>query len=118
MTQGVSGGTSSAPPGWYPVAGGRLWWWDGNRWHEPPRQPGVDRSMAVVPHLGFFMMPVFVALGFRLTLGKKDAFIRHHATEALNLQIWFAILWNGVGVSWFAYVIATGEWQDGLLIAW
>lgn len=62
-------------------------------------------------------MPVFAALAVRLTLGKRDAFVRHHATEALNAQICFGIVWNAVGLPFFAYAIASGSPDPGLFVA-
>ena len=62
-------------------------------------------------------MPVFAALALRLTLGKRDAFVRHHATEALNAQIWFGIVWNAVGLPFYAYAIASGTPDVGVFMA-
>jgi hypothetical protein len=89
-------------------------WCNGSQWNEPPQHGGLDlgRSLAVLPHLGLFAMPVIAALAVRLTLGEKDPFVNHHATEALNAQIWFAILWNGVGLSIFIFFIGSGEWHQ------
>jgi uncharacterized Tic20 family protein len=44
--------------------------------------------------LSFLALPVIGPLAIRLTVGKRDTFVRHHATEALNVQIYFAVLWN------------------------
>jgi len=92
MTDGQGQDTASTPPGWYRAADGQVRWWDGSRWLAtlPERPP--DPALAVLPHLALFVMPVFAALALRLTLGQKDPFIKHHATEALNAQIWFGII--------------------------
>jgi hypothetical protein len=40
-----------APAGWYPdpAAPGRLLWWDGQRWHEPPPQPTAPQDFGTRP---------------------------------------------------------------------
>lgn len=48
----------------------------------------------MLAHLSHLAVPVVAAIVIRLTVGRKDAFVRHHASEALNAQIWFTILWN------------------------
>lgn len=56
----------------------------------------ADRTWAVLAHLSMFAIPVIGALAIRLTSASRDAFIRHHATEALNAQILFGIAYNAV----------------------
>ena len=109
MTDGQGQDTASAPPGWYRAADGQVRWWDGSSWLAtlPERPP--DPALAVLPHLALFVMPVFAALALRLTLGQKDPFIKHHATEALNAQIWFGIIWNAVGLAAFALLVTSGD---------
>ncbi|XGX77258.1 hypothetical protein LQK93_00026 [Terrabacter sp. BE26] len=58
----------------------------------PQAQP--DTTWAVLSHVSFLVMPIFAPLVVRLTAGKQDPFVRHHATEALNAQILFTIVWN------------------------
>lgn len=70
-------------------------WWDGVAWTgsvTPQSQP--QTTWAVLSHVSFVVMPVIAPLVIRLTAGKEDPFVRHHATEALNVQILFAIVWN------------------------
>ncbi len=83
------------PAGWYPDGSGHLRWWDGFAWTSTTMpQPQPDTTWAVLSHVSFLVMPVFAPLIIRLTAGKQDPFVRHHATEALNAQILFTILWN------------------------
>lgn len=70
-------------------------WWDGVYWTDNTMpQPRPDTTWAVLSHVSFLVMPVVAPLVIRLTAGKEDPFVRHHATEALNAQILFAIVWN------------------------
>jgi uncharacterized Tic20 family protein len=57
-------------------------------------QPQPDRTWAVLSHVSFLVLAVIAPLVIRLTAGKNDPFARHHATEALNAQIFFVIIWN------------------------
>lgn len=107
----------TAPPGWYPWPDGQVWWWDGARWAVPLPERPVDPSLAVLPHLGMVVMPVFAALALRLTLGRADAFVRHHATEALNAQIWFGIVWNGIGLPAYIWVMTARSADPGPFLA-
>ncbi|MFC8500845.1 DUF4870 domain-containing protein [Pedococcus sp. NPDC057267] len=83
------------PPGWYMDGAGDTRWWDGLGWtaHLMPR-PHADRTWAVLSHLSFLALPLIAAIVIRLTAAKDDPFVRHHATEALNAQILFTIIWN------------------------
>jgi uncharacterized Tic20 family protein len=101
--------SAAVPPGWYPSANGPVRWWDGAAWGPALPEKPVDPSLAVLPHLGFFVMPVVAALVVRVTLGAEDPFIKHHATEALNLQIWFVALWNLVGLPFYVYLMVSWE---------
>jgi hypothetical protein len=40
-----------APAGWYPdpAAPGRVLWWDGRRWHEPPPRPATPQDSGTHP---------------------------------------------------------------------
>jgi uncharacterized protein len=96
-------------PGWY-HDGTAMRWWDGTAWGPvaPPgsfgRQQPVDpvrdgSTLAVLSHVGFFVGGFVLPLIFRLTEGKKNEYVRHHSTEALNFQITLTIGWIvGFGV--------------------
>ncbi len=61
---------------------------------------------AVISHLTFIAMPFLAVIVIRLTVGRRDAFVRHHATEALNAQILFGILWNAAGFTLMGIAIS------------
>jgi uncharacterized Tic20 family protein len=48
----------------------------------------------MLSHFGLFAMYFVGPLVIRLTIGKRDAFVRQHSTEALNGMISFGISWN------------------------
>jgi uncharacterized Tic20 family protein len=103
-------------PGWYPAEDGFVRWWDGSGWG-PPRPAGATtnprrdeaeagrqraplphatpgdhaRTVAILTHLGFvlggFIMPLAV---YRIE--RANPYLRHHAAEALNFQITFALV--------------------------
>ena len=54
---------------------------------------GLDRVKGAVlaSHLGIFLLAVILPLILRLTEGDRNAFVRHHSTEALNFQLSVAI---------------------------
>ena len=54
---------------------------------------GLDRVKGAVlaSHLGIFLLAVILPLILRLTEGERNAFVRHHSTEALNFQLSVAI---------------------------
>jgi uncharacterized Tic20 family protein len=87
----------TAPPaGWYPDPTGAQRWWDGWQWGPtaPPRSEAADgKTLAIIAHLGVLAAGFLVPLVLRLTEGKKNAFVRHHATEALNFQLTFMLVW-------------------------
>lgn len=86
----------AAPAGWYPDGSGRLRWWDGRAWTEAFVEVKPDRTWATVSHLTVFVLMVIAPLVILFTVGREDRFVKHHAAEALNAQIWFAILWNAL----------------------
>ena len=107
MSGGEAGGEDqgeswSPAAGWYPTDGG-LRWWDGTAWG--PLAPGHSdevssgKTLAIISHFGVFACYVVLPLVIRLTEGKKNAYVRHHSTEALNFMITFGVLWNLV---WFS----------------
>ena len=105
------------PPGWYPAADGRLWWWDGGRWLLPAPDRPVDPALGVLPHVAFFVVPVVGAVAVLLTAGRRDEFVRHHAAEAVNAQIWF-LLASAIGVvAWVATVLVTVATQQEAVMA-
>jgi uncharacterized protein len=102
----------SAAPGWY-YDSTALRWWDGTTWgpYAPTPQPQRPTEpaeriepgslLAVVCHVGFFVLPVILPLIIRRTRGRKDDFVRHHSTEALHFQLKFVLFF-------LATFIATG----------
>jgi uncharacterized Tic20 family protein len=98
--------TGTTPPGWY-HDGAALRWWDGNAWDPYAPPPQVDiatagKSTAVISHLGFLACYFVLPLVIRQTAGTDNAYVRHHATEALN----FMILATGIyGILWLVWVI-------------
>ncbi len=93
----AAAGGAGAAPGWYPAPGGQRYW-DGQQWTEHavagPANPASEYSTAMWAHLSALLIS-FVAcgLGFIGPLvimngqGKRSAFIRHHAVEALNFSL-------------------------------
>jgi uncharacterized Tic20 family protein len=104
------------PPGWY-SDGTALRWWDGARWgpYAPLQHPAAGygvgapttRTWAVLSHLGIFLGGFVLPLVVRLTDGERNEFSRHHATEALNLNITFMIVWVGLYIPGFIVAIVT-----------
>ena len=98
MRSASGGGTEGvlAAAGWYPNSPGLLHWWDGQAWDMAKRVPGPAPTWAVLSHLSFFVLFLVPAIVLRVTVGRRDRFTRHHTTEAVNAQIWFAVIWNAV----------------------
>jgi len=88
---------NSAPgPGWYRDLEGRLCWWDGQAWGPAaPEQSEEDsgRTTAVLSHLGVLVGGFPLPLIMRQAEGPRNRFVRHHASEALNFQLTFLIVW-------------------------
>ena len=90
--------------GWY-HDGTVLRWWDGERWGpaappaptswQPIDEVDQGKTLAVLSHVGMFILAIILPLIFRQTEGKTNRYVRHHATEALNFQLTFLILWIG-----------------------
>jgi hypothetical protein len=102
----------SAPAGWYPHPDGRAWWWDGERWVHPLPERPVDPGVSSLAHLTLFAVAVIGPIALRLTLGRRDDYLRHHATEALNAQIWFVGLWNAVGIPGYVIFLTSSGAPD------
>jgi uncharacterized Tic20 family protein len=93
---GVGTERAVSPPGLYPDSLGVVRWWDGRAWDMTRRSPGQEHLWAILGHLSLLTMLMFPALVLRVTVGRQDRFTRHHTTEALNAQIWFVVIWNGL----------------------
>ena len=88
-------------PGWY-HDGVAMRWWTGSSWgpYSPagpatstPPHAVAGATTSVLSHVGFFFFAVFMPLIIRQSEGKKDPFVRHHSTEALNFQLTFLAAW-------------------------
>ena len=87
----------AAPPGWYPESG-RMRWWDGTEWGPPapgalPPETVNRRIEGMIAHMGVLGMWFIPPLALRIAR-RRDPYVRHHATEALNFQILFGVVWN------------------------
>lgn len=111
------------PAGWY-HDGTTMRWWDGTSWGpvapagsfgSAPADPVRDGStLAVLCHVGQIFAGIVLALVIRLTEGKKNEYVRHHSTEALNFQLTFLIIWIGGIVATIGGVVAfAGTADDG-----
>ena len=67
----------------------------------------------MLSHLGLLMLYFVGPLVIRQTVGKRNDFVRQHATEALNAQITFGIVWNLSALLAWALTAATdnGKWE-------
>lgn len=97
------------PPGWYPDGQDRLRWWDGHSWTPNVAVRPPDRTWATISHVTVFALAVIGPLVIYLTAGRTDRFVKHHAAEALNAQIWFAIGWNAVLIPLIIAGVVNGE---------
>ena len=94
---------TTAPPGWYPDAHGQSRWWDEQAWGVSASELRERRTLALLGHLALFVLPLVAAVVIRFTVGAKDAFVRHHASEAANAQLLFFVVWNAAGLFGMAY---------------
>jgi uncharacterized Tic20 family protein len=93
---GAPGQPLAPPAGWYSDPDGAQRWWDGMQWGPAaPVRSEVDdgKTLGIITHLGVLAAGFVLPLVIRLTEGKKNAYVRHHAAEALNFQITFMIAW-------------------------
>lgn len=90
------------PAGWYLDPAGATRWWTGVDWGPAaPAAPAPSfdgNAVAALAHCGLLMLYFVGPLVIRQTAGKSDDFVRRHATEALNAQITFGIVWNAFGL--------------------
>lgn len=98
------------PPGWYPDPNGQTRWWDGSAWGQvaAPAQgpsPTDSRNLAMLAQLLGIFTGFLGPLIIYLMNAKKDPFVRHHASEALNFQITYFI---AVMVSVLAMLLLIG----------
>jgi uncharacterized Tic20 family protein len=117
-------GQATAPPGWY-HDGTALRWWDGTAWGPYAPPPVVDpveqgKALAAISHLGFLACWFVLPLVIRIAAGKDNAYVRHHATEALNFMICASAVYlisMVLAIASFFAIDAGGVWSAGFL-AW
>ena len=121
--------TGTTPPGWY-HDGTAVRWWDGTAWG--PYAPAVPayapdpvaegKGAAVVSHLGFLACWFVIPLIVRSTAGTTNAYVRHHATEALNFMICASVLyfvvWGFWIVGFFSAAFADGTADSSSFVIW
>lgn len=96
MTEPLHPGTAPAlAPGWYVTGPGQIQWFDGIGWSQPMPAPPASAPIpwAAFAHFGGILFPIVVPLVIRQTVGATDPVVRHHATEALNAQIFALLFW-------------------------
>ena len=98
--------TNLPAPGWYPDGFGTLRWWDGWSWGISAKELSDRRTWSTLVHVSFFVLPLIGPIVVRATLGRTDPFIRHHATEAINGQGLFAVVWNGAALT---FIISSSQ---------
>jgi uncharacterized Tic20 family protein len=109
------------PPGWY-HDGLSLRWWDGGQWgpYAPVPQPvnpiESGRTLAVLSHLGLFLGGFILPLVLRLTEGERNPYVKHHATEALNLNLTVLLVYVSLYPTSFIAMMATGGRLVWLLV--
>jgi uncharacterized Tic20 family protein len=84
------GAGAAPPPGWYPDPYGQSRWWDGHAWGvAAPATGGSDpRQTAMLSHL-LALLTGFIGplIMYSMESSKRDPFVRHHTTEALNFSL-------------------------------
>ena len=112
---------AAAPPGWYADPTGTLRWWDGQNWGPAagqlppggPFTPQPNKTLAVLSHLGPILGGFVLPLVIYLAADRNDHYVRHHASEGLNFQLSFLIVWLvGIGVffvGFFGLAAAAGS---------
>lgn len=113
----------SSPPGWYDDGSGQQRWWDGMQWGQyasqvPTTSTGVgdQKTMAVLAQVLGLVTGFIGPLIIYLMNGEKDAYVRHHAAEALNFQLTlligyvvsFVLVFVIVGIFLFPVLIVLG----------
>lgn len=98
-------------------------WWDGEAWgpYAPPGSFGSGptdpvsegSTIAVVSHIGLIIAGVVLALIVRLTEGKRNEFVKHHSSEALNFQLTFMAGWICFLVVFIGGLSTTSGGDDG-----
>ena len=100
------------PPSWYHDHIGVLRWWDGSAWGPaaPPSPEARDsRTWGTLAHLGFLFLWFVGPLVIRQTVGRKDPFVRKHATESLNANLTLCVYWNSGPLLAWLLVDKTGN---------
>jgi uncharacterized Tic20 family protein len=109
------------PPGWY-QDGSALRWWDGYAWgvYGSPASSGPveqGKILAYLSHLGVFFLFVVPSLAIRVTEGRRNPYVKHHSTEALNFILTFVLLWLAIGIPTNASAPRSGQTLPGWVIA-
>ena len=73
-------------------------WWTGSQWERYQDEESTDlvdrgKAAAILAHFGILVTGTpLLPLLIRLTVGRQNPFVRHHATEALNFMILFMLI--------------------------
>jgi len=70
------------------------------------------KTLAVISHFGIFACWFVLPLVIRLTSGRDNEYVRHHATEALNFMITAGVLYAIAMALWLVSV-ASSFGSDG-----
>ena len=91
----------AAPAGWYPQPDGSQRYWDGSAWtsHVAAGAVGDDKPLAVLAHVLNVVATVIGPLIIYLVKKDESAFVRAHATEALNFGITLVIAYVVAGLT-------------------
>ncbi len=111
-----------AAPGWYPGPTGQQQYWDGVNWAAPAAGGGAafagapsggqvvngvtsdERTMSLIAHVGAIFSGFIAPLIVWALKKDESAFVKHHATEALNFQLTLLIGWLIVFVLSFVLI--------------